>query len=88
MSDNKETTFDNRCNILAELWVDYREEEDLKDFVSYNDLGLPLAFAIAEDLAKPNPRAVEIINETFDMLLMSLEVEDNGFQNLDELMVG
>lgn len=85
---NKETTFENRCNILGELWIDYRDEEDLEEFITYNDLGLPLAFSIAEDLVKPTPRAVEMINESFNMLLISLEVEDNGFETLDELMVG
>lgn len=88
MSDNKETTFEDKCNILAELWVDYRDEPDLSDFVSYNDLGLPLAFGVAEDLVQPKPRATEIINETFEMLLAALEVEDAGFTNLDELMLG
>lgn len=85
---NKETTFENKCNILGELWIDYRDEEDLSEFIAYNDLGLPLAFSIAEDLVKPTPRAIEMINETFAMLLLSLEVEDNGFETLDELMVG
>lgn len=85
---NKETTFENKCNILGELWIDYRDEEDLIEFITYNDLGLPLAFAISEDLVKPAPRAMDMVNESFEMLLVSLEVEDNGFETLDELMVG
>jgi hypothetical protein len=88
MTDKTETTFENKCIILAELWLDYRDEEDLKDFISFNDLGLPLAFAAAEDLAKPSSRAVEMINETFELLLVALEVEDSGFTNLEELMLG
>ena len=87
--DNKETTtFENKCLILAELWIDYRDEPDFKDFVSYNDLGLPLGFLIGEGLVTPSNKAKEMLEETFDMLLVSLGVEDAGFTNLDELMLG
>jgi hypothetical protein len=86
--DKKETTFEDKCNILGELWIDYREEDDLQEFISYNDLGLPLAFAVAEDLVKPSARAVEMINESFQLLLASLEIDDVGFTNFDDLMLG
>ena len=86
--DNKETTFDNKCNILSELWVDYRDEADLQDFISYNDLGLPLGFLVSENLATPSQRAKDMIEETFVLLLASLEVEDAGFESFDELMLG
>jgi hypothetical protein len=86
--DSKETTFDNKCNILSELWVDYRDEEDLADFISYNDLGLPLGFLVAESLVTPSQRAKDMIEETFVLLLASLEVDDAGFESFDELMLG
>ena len=86
--DKKETTFEDRCNILGELWIDYREEDDLADFISFNDLGLPLAFAVAEDLVKPSARAVEMINESFELLLASLEIDDAGFTSFEDLMLG
>lgn len=86
--DNETTTFENKCLILAELWIDYRDEPDFKDFVSYNDLGLPLGFLIGEGLVTPSNKAKEMLDETFDMLLVSLGVEDAGFTNLDELMLG
>ena len=86
--DKKETTFEDRCNILGELWIDYREEDDLQEFIGYNDLGLPLAFAVAEDLVKPSARAVEMINESFALLLASLEIDDAGFTSFDDLMLG
>jgi hypothetical protein len=90
MPDNEEetTTFENKCNILAELWLDYREESEFQDFVSYNDLGLPLGFMIAEDIVTPNQKAKDMIEETFVLLLATLEVEDTGFDTLDDLMLG
>ena len=36
-------TFENKITILAELWMNYRDDEDLEDFVEYNDLCVPLA---------------------------------------------
>jgi hypothetical protein len=89
MSEEKQTTtFEDKCNILGELWIDYRDEADLEDFISFNDLGLPLAFAIAEALVKPGAKAVEMVNESFDLLLASLEIDDAGFTNFEDLMLG
>ena len=48
MSGTESTPFSDKCNVLAELWMDYREEEGFKEIMSYGDLGFPLAFAISE----------------------------------------
>ena len=81
------TNFLNRCDILAELWLDYRGEEDFQDFVEYNDLGLPLAFAISQDIIKTSPRAEGYINEAYDLLLAALEIEDGEFDTLDDVLM-
>ncbi len=86
--DSKGTKFEDQCNILAELWMKYRFEKEFEDFVDYNDLGLPLAFVVAEDLVKPKLLAKSIIEETFALLLASLGIDDAGFDSLDELLVG
>jgi hypothetical protein len=46
------TTFESMCEILSEFWAEYRDEDELKDFVAYNDLGLPLAYFINESILK------------------------------------
>lgn len=86
MSNAQETPYEIRCNILAELWMDYRQQEDFKDFIQYNDLGLPLGFLVSEGLVAANDRAITMINETFDLLLATLEIEDQGFESLDEML--
>lgn len=86
--ENKETTFDTKCEILAELWLDHRNQEDFEDFIEYNDLGLPLGFLIAEELVTPSERARAMVEETFNILLATLEIEDTGFDSLDDLLVG
>jgi hypothetical protein len=57
----------------------------MQDFITYNDLGLPIAFALAEDIVKSTPLAEAYINETWDLLLTALKVEDVGFESLDEI---
>jgi hypothetical protein len=89
MSDQQGTPFETRCNILADLWLSYREEVDFKDFIEYNDIGLPAAFLISEELATPHDRLKLIINETFDLLLAAMELkEDTGFDSIDDMLVG
>lgn len=83
-----ETPFDTRCEIIANLWIEYRDEGDFKDFVSYNDLGLPLAFLVDEKLVTPADKAVAMINETFILFLAALGIEeDTGFESLDDLLM-
>lgn len=80
------TNYPNKCSILAELWLNYRSDEDFQDFIEYNDLGLPLAYAIDNDIVKSSEMARRFVEETFDLFMASLETEDTGFENLDELL--
>jgi hypothetical protein len=82
-----ETTSENKASILSELWMSYRDDENFSDFVSYNDIGLPLAYVIATGIVKPTEMADRFINETFELLLASLEVEDEGFEDLDDIFI-
>jgi hypothetical protein len=86
MSEITTTPFSNQAGILAELWMNHRGDEEFRDFVEYNDLGLPLAYAIAENVVSVSDKARLFIEETFDVLLAGLEIEDTGFETLDELL--
>jgi hypothetical protein len=89
MSDQKTTPFDVRCEILADLWMNYRDEESFTDFIQYNDIGLPASFLISEDLAKPSEKLELLVNETFVLLTKALDIEDDtGFESLDDMLVG
>lgn len=66
--------------------MDYRNDEEFQDFIEYNDLGLPLAYAVASDLVEPNPLAEQYITETFDLLITSLGLTDTGFDSLNEIL--
>ena len=84
---NELTSFEDACSILAELWINHREERKFEDFVSYNDLGLPLAFLIDSELVTATEIAKKYIEETWDILLKSLEInEDVGFTCLEDIL--
>ena len=80
------TPFATKCKILGDLWMQYRFEKQFQDFVSYNDLGLPLAFSISEDIVKPGELAKSMIDESFDVLLASLKISDEGYESLEEIL--
>lgn len=90
MSERKnymaQTSFSNKATILGELWLDYRDEEDFKDFINYNDLGLPLAYAIANGIIDTSELAEKFVEETFDLLLSGLGIEDEGFESILDLL--
>jgi hypothetical protein len=80
------TPLSNRANILAELWIQYKTDPDFADFIQYNDLGLPLAYAVSHGIVEMNDQVSMFVNETFDVLLVALNIEeDTGFEELGEL---
>jgi len=78
--------FDNKITILAELWMNYRDDDQIKDFIDYNDLGLPMAYLLTNEIVLPTAQAEMYINETYDLFLMALDVEDNEYESLEEIM--
>lgn len=81
------TTFDNKCAILADIFINYKDDEEFADFREYNDLGLPLAYAIDGGIVSKTDKAEIFINETFDLLLAGLSIEeDTGFESIEDLL--
>jgi len=81
------TTFENKCAILSDLWLNYKDNEELQDFVEYNDLGLPLAYLIHTNLVSVNESGISYVDETFNLLCTGLGVDlDEEYESLNELM--
>jgi hypothetical protein len=78
--------FSNKISILAELWMNYRDDEQLQDFVEYNDLGLPLAYFLMNELVLPTQQSGVYIEESYNLLVASLGAEDIEYESLDELL--
>jgi hypothetical protein len=66
--------------------MQYRDDEEFRDFIQYNDLGLPLAYASSVNLITLSKEAESLINETFEVFIAGLNVEDTGFEDLAELL--
>lgn len=80
------TDFSTICVILSDLWLNYKEEKDFKDFIGYNDVGLPLAYFIDSELVTASDLAIQYVYETWNILLESLEIkQDIGWNSLEDL---
>lgn len=64
------------CTILSDLWQNHREDEEFAQFIEYNDLGLPMAYCLAEGLVNEiSDTGKPYILETFNILLAALSVD-------------
>jgi hypothetical protein len=81
------TTQESKADILSELWLSYKNDQNFEDFFAYNDLGLPLAYAISNGIVKATDMSNKFIDETFSLLLASLEIEDEGYDGLDDIFL-
>lgn len=79
-----ETTFDNKCAILSAIWMEHRNDTGLEEFIRYNDLGLPLAYAIDNGIITKTSQVDDFISEAFGNLLDLFDVSDSGWNTLDE----
>ncbi|BAU99683.1 hypothetical protein [Aurantimicrobium minutum] len=80
------TTVENKSSILGELWTEYKDAEGFKDYIDYNDLGLPLAYAVSTGIIEINPQVQNYIEDSFTLLLDILHKEDEGFEELSEIL--
>ena len=81
------TPLNKQAEMLADLWLNYRSDEDFQDFIQYNDLGLPLAYALSAGIIQPTEKVEAFVNETFMLLLSGMEIdEDTGFDNLNDII--
>ena len=79
------TTFESKALIIGQVWMEHKTDDEMADFFEYNDIGVPLAFAFAEGIVNHTPTLEQYINETWDLFLEALNIEDQGFYNLPEV---
>lgn len=91
-----ETSFENKVGILSYLWMNYRDNEDWTDFIEYNDLGLPLAYmlenqvvelpALDEEDEEDYSNGAFFIENTWQMFLSKVGLKDTGFDDIEEIL--
>lgn len=80
------TDFTKVCEILGLLYANYKEDEEFKDFIDFNDLGLPLAYFASERLCEVSDDGARYIMETWLLFLKGLGLEDTGvWDNLEDV---
>ena len=79
------TGFSNKCTILGELYSNYGQDPEFRDFVEFNDLGLPLAYLTSEGLCELSTDGERYIEETWILFVKSLGLDDTGFEDIDEM---
>ena len=79
------TDFSDICEILGQFYQGYRDDDNLSDFIEFNDLGLPLAYLTTEGLSEPTESGQKYILETWTLFLTALGIEDTGYKSLEEI---
>ena len=80
------SSYETRIKILADIWYNYRDDDDMRQFIEYNDIGLPLAWLISSDIVSSTDRAAKYINDSFQLLLDVLEAEDKEYQDFAQML--
>jgi hypothetical protein len=78
------TAFGSKCNMLADIWINFKEREDItkdwSDLFAINDLGFPLAHLVSNGLVSINKReeAKELIEETWGDMCLALNIDKDA----------
>jgi hypothetical protein len=77
-----------KAQILVEFLNRYATEEAFDEFFAYNDLGLPLAVSVHNDLCELNEKGISAFEETYIGLLVELKISDlsKEYNDLDEIL--
>jgi hypothetical protein len=87
-SEPTNISYSKRCFILSDFWLNYKDEEDFEDFVEYNDIGLPLAFMITEDIVKSTTVAEVYVNEAWELLCTALKIDSKqDYDSLEDMFM-
>jgi len=76
----------DKSGIMAELWMNYRDDKNFSDFFGYNDIGLPISYYLAEGLiTELSPLGEQYIMETCDMFLALIGVTEEDVDSLVDI---
>ncbi len=77
----------NKIAVLADLYLNYRDEDQFKEFADYNDIGLPIAHLVHTGLCNMNKEAELYIEETYDLLIAAMGVDpDEVYETIEDMI--
>jgi len=78
--------FADKTGILGQLWIDFRDDENFSAFMDYNDIGVPMAYYLAEGLVNGlTPLGEQYVEESIDMMFKLLEINEKEVDELEEI---
>ena len=78
---------DRKVGVLADLYLNYRDENQFKEFADYNDIGLPIAHLVHTGLCNMNKEAEVYVEETYDLLVSAMGVEpDLDYHTIEDML--
>ncbi len=78
--------FADKTGILGQLWIDFRDDENFSAFMDYNDIGVPMAYYVAEGLVTGlTDLGEQYVEESIDMMFKLLEITEAEVDELDEI---
>jgi hypothetical protein len=78
--------FADKTGILGQLWIDFRDDENFSAFMDYNDIGVPMAYYLAEGLVTSlTPLGEQYVEESIDMMFKLLEITEAEVDGLEEI---
>jgi hypothetical protein len=81
------TSIETKAKILSDFYLEFKSDPEYEDFFSFNDPGLPIAYAISSGIVGSTEVAEGFINETFELLIDLFGItEDTGFETLDDIL--
>jgi hypothetical protein len=76
-----------KCQFIEDFSRICIEEKIYSDFVTINDLGIPLAISVVAEIADLKGRGQEIINETYSLMCELLEVSaDKEYEYFEDML--
>jgi hypothetical protein len=68
-----------KAEIIFEFINEYSYQEEFEDFFTFNDLGVPMAVMIVNELIELNDKGQEVFDETWLSLCEALNGADPNF---------
>lgn len=76
----------DRANILVEVTQEHFNDKDWEEFFDYNDLGIPLAIALVQDLVILTDEGGELLYETWADLCDRFNIDpDLDYDSYEEV---
>jgi hypothetical protein len=78
--------FADKTGILAQLWIDFRDDDNFKAFMDYNDIGVPMAYYVAEGLVNGlTDLGEQYVEESIEMMFKLLDITEAEVEELHEI---